>query len=637
MAEIAGLALSVFGTVGILGQLFDGCIKGYRVFSTASNLGRDSERLVCKIRIEETRLWVWGSQLGVADGKFETRLAAAATAAGAWGHEGMRDLAAEILTQLFNTIMDCNKLQDRYGLREEAPGSVDRDAYMQWAEVKSRPPPTPASASVATTAPSPSLMAKMRRGSEWKLRARWVIADKEKFGEFLEDLQYYNDRLEKLFPPTGLATLQRTWANELLVTAQRDVENLQFLESASQGRYPGLSTMANLKRLRINLDALQPWRIKPALPDGLGLHAGKRVQALYQRPVNAVVADGAVSEDIPVLVDWIPYDPDMELDSRLHLYQRVDNLARMLHSCSARHPDLFTLDCVGYVDDTATHRYGILHLEPRAHVSTSPRPFQSLAALIEDNTKRTPDLDVRFQLAHKLAVALWAFHSLDWLHKSFCSPNIIFFSDASGTGTGTGTGATATRAGGKSPEHHDLSTPYVLGFESARPDGLVEMTYDPKSSGGVIPPGHVSDTNLSATGTTGTSSSAPGGIGAAALPDNFNTDLYRHPSSLGVWRQPFRKAFDVYALGLLLLEIGLWKSVRVVHKARYAPATFRDKVSQALVPALGSKTGSVYRGVVERCLGYDEEEGEGSGEGEEKIGPHQFLEWVVVTLEGLRV
>ncbi len=560
--EAAGVALGVFGAAGILGQLFDGCIKGYRVFSSASNLGRDSERLACKVRIEEVRLSVWGREWGVVEGKFEAHLLA-----GNWGHEGLKAIATEILSQLLQTIMDCNKLQERYGLKEESPGSVDKEAYKRSADIKN--------------------IASGRLKDDWKLKARWVVADKEKFGLLLNDLQYFNDRLEKLFPPARIAALQRTWTNELLQSTQRDVGNLDLLESASSGRYPGLSALAQLKRLRINLDGQEPskrvlssselkiqrWRLTFNEDS-----EARRVQGIYKRPMDDI-KNGSVSEDVPVLIDWIGYEPDMDLDGRLHLYQRVDNLARMLHSGSARHPDLYTLDCVGYVEDSSKNRYGIIHLGPRCGdgtIQTELPPFRSLAALIEDQNSRTPDLDARFRLAKILAIALWSFHSLEWLHKTFCSLNILFFDDAQTTNA----------------EKHSLRSPYVVGFDSSRPDGLAEMTYDAK-------------------------------LGQAQ-------DLYRHPESLGVWRQTYRKSFDIYSLGLALLEIGLWKSVKVIHKPKYSPAVFKEKILQALLPALGSKTGSIYRDVVARCLTYDETN-------EKHMTPHQVMEWTVSTLEGLKV
>jgi len=44
------------------------------------------------------------------------------------------------------------------------------------------------------------------------------------------------------------------------------------------------------------------------------------------------------------------------------------------------------------------------------------------------------------------------------------------------------------------------------------------------------------------------------------LPDTeLNNDLYRHPEARGARRERYRKQFDVYALGCILLETGMWQ------------------------------------------------------------------------------
>ena len=576
-------ALGLIGAVGVIGQIFDGCIKAYRIFTTAANQGRDSERLVCKIRIEEARLQVWGREWGVIEGKLEANLAAAD-----WGPPGLFSLAEAILTQLYSTIMDFNKLQDRYGLREAAPGSVDKEAYNKSEDPRS------------------SVAARLRDGLT--LRARWVVVDKEKFEVLLEDLGFYNDRLERLFPPEKISTFQRTWRNELLDATQRNVQNLDLLENASSKRYPQLNALAKLKHLRINLDAQEPskkilstselkiprWRLTFD-----GAIESARIQGVYQRPTNTL-KDGQVAEEVPVLIDFISYEQYQDIDARLHLYQRVDNLARMLHSASNRHPDLHTLDCLGYVDDTTASRYGIVHLLPESIPKplTSPN-FLSLFTVIDDNSKRTPDLDARFRLAHSLAIALWSFHSLDWLHKAFYPSNILFFPSSSAPATGSGSA------------NRELSHPFVLGFDSSRPEHLSEMS-------------------------------------AAAQPSLAHLpDLYRHPDSLGIWRQSYRKAFDIYSLGLVLLEIGLWTSIRGYWKSKYSPSVFKQKILSGMVPALGSKAGSRYRTVVEKCLRYGDDPGQSrenlkkeeteAAKKRETIPPNQAMEWVVTSLERLSV
>ncbi|KAI9827483.1 MAG: hypothetical protein M1832_004833 [Thelocarpon impressellum] len=541
--EVAGFTLGVVGAVGILGQIFDGCVKAYAYFTTAHNLGRDSERLLCKIRIEEMRLMVWGREWGVAEGKLEAHLAASSG-----DNDALKKLAETILKQLLDTIGNTKKLKERYGVKESTKESI----------ANGDDKPSPKGADTGNTP----------NWNEIRLKARWVIGDRDKFEVLLRDLKDFNDGLERLFPPARIATLQRTWQNELLQTAKRDVGQLNLLESASSGVYPRLNTSANLKQLRINLDAEDSAKFKPTSHLKIPSHAltlssdeGKRVQGQHRRDASSPPEE--------VIVEWIPYDSDADMETRLVMYQRVDNLARMVHSASNRHPDLHTLDCIGYLDDTKSTRYGLTYRVPQSCAGPAPR---TLAAMIDDPQLRTPDLDDRFRLAHTLAVALWSFHSLDWLHKTFCGANILFFDS--------------------DPER--LARPYVTGFDSSRPDHIDEMT--------------------------------------VASRNDLGTDLYRHPDSLGVWRQPYCKAFDVYSLGLALLEIGLWKGLRDFHKQKYSPAVFRDKVVlPALVPRLGSKTGTAYRRVVERCLAWNEKADAQEG------GVGRLMEWVVLTLENLRV
>lgn len=144
------------------------------------------------------RLLVWGREWGVIEGNLEAHLQAESKA----GNERLRPLATQILQELYKTITDFNKLQDKYGLREESenPAGDKAESDKKNAQKKGN------GVSAATS----------RLRNELQLRAKWVIADKEKFMVFLADLKDYNDGLERLFPPARLATLHRTWQNEVL-------------------------------------------------------------------------------------------------------------------------------------------------------------------------------------------------------------------------------------------------------------------------------------------------------------------------------------------------------------------------------------------------------------------------------------
>jgi hypothetical protein len=253
----------------------------------------------------------------------------------------------------------------------------------------------------------------------------------------------------------------------------------------------------------------------------------------------------------------------------------MDDLARMMHSASSSHPDLHSIDCVGYTDDASNSRYGLVYKAPASSYST-------LHALISSPDLKTPDLDDRFRLAHTLAVALWSLHSLDWLHKSLCGTNITFFPSAFSTSANSPTATAALIP--------DISNPYLIGFDASRPD---------------------MDTALS------------------VVPKNPSIEnLHRHPASLR--GMSHCKAFDIYSLGLVLLEIGLWKVLQTYYKPHYSAERWRDKVVLAvLVPALGSKVGKKYKETVDMCLR--------AGEDMSSSEAGKIMEKVVSTLESIRV
>jgi serine/threonine protein kinase len=351
---------------------------------------------------------------------------------------------------------------------------------------------------------------------------------------------------------------------------------LNLLETASCGVYPQLNASASLKQLRINLDSKPTSAFRPTfalkiqrelltIPDS----DLRRSQGAYQNPSKADTDD--------IIVEWVEYDKE-DIDGRLNHIRRIDDLARMAHSASDRHPDLHTIDCLGYMDDSTRSRYGLVYKAPE-------KSFLTLNSLITSNDLRTPDLGDRFKLAHTLAIALWSLHSLDWLHKSLSSNNILFFPSAFST--------SATKATAVSATVPDISSPYLLGFDASRPDHLTEVSVASKNPSSM--------------------------------------DLHRHPHSLdGLEKKPYCKSYDIYSLGLVLLEIGLWKVLQAYYKPHYNAEKFRDRVVlSVLVPGLGSKTGGLYREVIERCLSAKENlTGEEAG---------SLMEYVVGSLESLRV
>ncbi|KAF6805770.1 hypothetical protein CSOJ01_09268 [Colletotrichum sojae] len=608
MAEAIGTAI---GVVGFLGQLFDGCVKAYGYFSAAAGMDADSARLLCKVRIEEMRLVVWGREWGVAEGRLEAHLRSGGC------NPQMAALAEGIMRELHATVTDFQRLRERYGLVDGEGGRERMVASGAGEKVKQETDRS------------------WRR--EFSRRAKWVIADKDKFTALLKDLKDFNDGLEQLFPPSRLPSLHRAWRHSLLDSAARDVAQLSLLESSSEDSYPQLGTSANLKKLRINLDAKPQASFKPTFafkvprsdlelpgPEAVAAtenSSGSNKSGKSSKSKSSSSNGGAKNDSSetrthathrvhgPVLVEWVEYDPSDPEERFLHL-RRLDDLARMMHSASDRHPDLHTTDCLGYTDDKEHARYGLVYKCPRlplpsvsaaeetkgteaATPAAAATSHSTLFTLISSPDLKTPDLDDRVALASTLACALWSLHSLDWLHKSLCSANILFFPSA--------VSAAATRDTASAAVVPDVSRPYLVGFDASRPDMDAEVSVNPRNPSIL--------------------------------------DLHREPRSLGVRvptvelggerRGQYCKTYDIYSLGLVLLEIGLWKPLQTYYKPHYSAERWRDRVVMpVLVPGLGAKTGKVYKKVVERCL--TARDGMSSGEA------GQVMEWVVTTLEGIR-
>jgi hypothetical protein len=356
-----------------------------------------------------------------------------------------------------------------------------------------------------------------------------------------------------------------------MLHAAKDVEQLSVLEKASDETYPKLNASASLKKLRVNLDNTPQQKFRPTYALKVQRHAlkladtdSKRSEAFHDPKGN-------------VIIEWVDYDKE-DLDGRVVHMRRLDDLARMMHSAVDRHPDLHTIDCLGYTDDTAMSRYGLVYRAPEPSFST-------LHKLISTNEFKTPDLNDRIKLAHTLSVALLSLHSLDWLHKSLCSNNILFFpSPFSASAT------TATASAALVP---DISNPYLVGFDASRPDLDIEMSVAPKNPSIL--------------------------------------DLHRHPKSLsGPSRRPYCKSYDLYSLGLVLLEIGDWKVLQTYYRPHYSAERWRDKIIlPQLLPRLGAKVGRLYRDVVEKCLtAKDDISSEDAA---------QLMEDVVATLEKINV
>lgn len=205
------------------------------------------------------------------------------------------------------------------------------------------------------------------------------------------------------------------------------------------------------------------------------------------------------------------------------------------------------------------------------NVSLTVQPM-SLHTLLNKSMSgfRPPDLDKRIRLAQQLATSIYSFSLVRWFHKDFNSRNIVFFRSASLPGKVT------------------LESPFIVGFSISRPDAENEKSLN-------------KDTN--------------------ALAIYLHPDLrVDNPSQ----RAPYHRKYDIYSLGLVLFEIGFWKSLDNLCDTALDPDRFKQSVIDRCTKHLGFYTGPRYRDVVLHCL-------KCADDGTDSIASHlDTLYWSVV-------
>ena len=217
-----------------------------------------------------------------------------------------------------------------------------------------------------------------------------------------------------------------------------------------------------------------------------------------------------------------------------------------LSSISDRPESLLTLQGICYVEKEGS--LALVHRVP-AGVSPAAQPL-SLHCLLRKTVKgfRPPDLNRRLRLAQQLASSIHSFGLVRWFHKDFNSHNIAFFRSIS--------------------EHSEVlfDSPYVVGLSISRPDKEGEKSLNK---------------------------------------DQDAVAIYLHPDlrvGASQRRPSYHRKYDIYSLGLVLFEIGAWRSLDTIAKPSLSPVDFKNAVIDRCEKDLGFYCGPQYRAAVLHCL-----------------------------------
>lgn len=252
-------------------------------------------------------------------------------------------------------------------------------------------------------------------------------------------------------------------------------------------------------------------------------------------------------EQIDVLVEYKPYKESLGQVRKLLDGPKIQKLAQILNS--DKPIEFCSLKCLHWFHDSYECRYGLVFEVP----SGLSLPYATLFELLGLTFRKVrPTLGQRFRIAHDIGCAIRKWHSVGWVHEEICSRNVLIF---------------------QNPGTHgwDFSKSFLGGFQYSRRETDI--------SDGV----EVEDTQR---------------------------NVYRHPSRQGIPLQRHDALHDIYAYGVLLIEIGLWQTVlehryfqEIVNEVRdLKPEQIQKVLVKIAKQSLGHTMGADYRDAAVLCL-----------------------------------
>lgn len=351
---------------------------------------------------------------------------------------------------------------------------------------------------------------------------------------------------------------------------------------------------------------------------------------------------------INILVEWKhinaanPPPPHNTFTFKNMVRVKIESLTSLLKIPeNVRVPGLRMLNCLGVFkrsnDDEVS--YGIVFEVPSKRHQTLLDVLQKDAGFVRQSQWML--------MAKALAKAVLYLHLARWLHKGIQSSNILLFEREDGT--------------------IDYAEPYLVGYEYSRQSGKISLTEKveddlvtnlyrhPRMQG--LPQDSSSPAGLGSSRdnsparlereTNGSSppiggpprreSSVPAplvirrdratsnpnappllvrrdsGVGRGHQRQNSSldrSDLVRRDSDRDSNKSPFQASHDIYALGIVLLEVGLREPIKSVYNrasrdpiyGKHFSEKFRQWILANEVPRLGILVGDKYQEVVTTCL-----------------------------------
>lgn len=380
-------------------------------------------------------------------------------------------------------------------------------------------------------------------------RVTWAVDDLQRSRYLVDDLRRFNEDLRTIsgdLRNTTFAFLPSKVLPQVL-----GADNLQRLIDASAENDPDLSLCAALKKEVLLVTQNTKATVDRDLPfrKTQWMIAPKPGMLKGPRYTAAYKETNPSSLEFPVLLEEKSYIGVDGSDHQDFVEKRVEEICRIL--VAPKPVATRMLECIGYFPDRARKCYSFIYKFPSwANLDEQPA---SLSQIFTQGYR--PALGARFRLAATLANASVLLQACGVLHKGLAAENVLFFKAADAT-------------------DYDLTNPFIVGFEYARLHGK----------------NFISEQLVKQD---------------AAFAD---ARLYSHPDYSFEAGQRYLKVFDLYSLGILLVQVGLWSELKDLADRLQAFSTkppTREEFRGLLIrniPHFQSEVGEIFTNAVARCV-----------------------------------
>ena len=338
-----------------------------------------------------------------------------------------------------------------------------------------------------------------------------------------------------------------------LLTAERPIVPAILPESIA-------STRLDWDQLRVLQSSKQRGSLPPSYES---VEAGSEDRVLaYLRPSN-VLKDWSEKRVLQstVLLEYGSVGDTAPMSGQSSFQRRYEEITKSPEGSPADSeiPYIGVLELVGWTIDPRRPRCAFVYKLP--DLPPGPGSYSrgvlepySLLSFLQNGADRDstnmPSLEDRFRLAFNLASGIYRLHANGISHRNINSNNVLFFAEQ----------APVSSTNNKLWKHGIIRKPFVTSFDQCQEDS--DKPYQ----------------------------------------ETLISSIYRHPRVVQGQRSSYKLAHDIYSLGLILLEIGLWMSLDKLWKAKYTRADFKLRLQNIYVKKLAAKCGSQYMRVVDYCL-----------------------------------